>query len=202
MTTHQILRWSGLAGLASAAAIIGFTLAFYAGVSDPTFVNTRQIVTLLLGQLGLIGLYAAQVERAGGLGLAGFLTAFAGMALNYGVKFTYGYIAPVLVGAHPQAAAAIGAGPYAAAEMVAMISYALGWALFGAATVRARIFPRWAGALMAIGSVLSFVLMGLPVGALMLQAGVAAACLQLARSAAADPAQPRQELAPPLTRAG
>lgn len=194
MTPRTVLRLSGIAGLVSALVVIAFTLAFYAGLNDPTFVNTRQIVTLLLGQFGLIGLYAAQIERGGKLGLAGFVIAFAGMSLNYGLKFIYGYVAPILIGAHPEAVADIGAGPYAIVEMTTLVVYALGWALFGAATYRAKIFPRWAGALMAAGSILSYALMGLPIGSLLLQAGAAAAGLQLARGEQAHRSSPQAVL--------
>lgn len=67
MNALTLLRWSAYAGLISAIGVPVFTAAFFAGLNEPIFVNTRQIATLFLAQLGLLGIYAVQSERTGRL---------------------------------------------------------------------------------------------------------------------------------------
>ena len=53
---------------------------------------------------------------------------------------------------------------------------ALGWLLFGVATLRARVYPRWAAILLIVGAVL----LGLPVPGLEIVLAVAVAWLGFA----------------------
>jgi hypothetical protein len=104
--------------------------------------------------LGLIGLYVNQSEEAGVLGLAGFLTAFLGTALLVGALWFELFITPAL---------AVEASGLAEAELgllgfiLVFLLSALGWILFGVATLRARVYPRWAAVLLIVGGLVAFV---------------------------------------------
>jgi hypothetical membrane protein len=129
-------------------------------------VNARYIVGIVLVFLGLVGLYARQAEQAGTLGLIAFVVAFTGMVMMSGLQWstiTFGAwlaeVAPELMDSEPT-------GVPAAMFMITLILFALGWLLFGFASLQARVLNRGASILLIVGSVLLFVgfLMELPVG--------------------------------------
>jgi hypothetical protein len=149
--------------------------AFWAGLS---------LLTFLLLPLGLIGIYAHQLEAAGFLGLAGFLVAFLGTVLSAGAAWTIFFIAPKVAPLVPTFVEI----PW---FELSFLLFALGWLLFGVATLRARVFPRAAAVLLIIGAVL--IAVPLPARALVL--GVALAWLGFvlfAGGGAARPSQPER----------
>ena len=104
--------------------------------------------------LGLVGLYASQSEAAGVLGLVGFLVAFLGTALLAGVLWFELFITPSLATRAPGLAEAeLGLAGFILVFLLGVV----GWVLFGAATLRARTYPRWAAVLLMIGGVVAFV---------------------------------------------
>ncbi len=107
--------------------------------------------------LGLPGLYVAQSERAGRLGLVSFLILFFG-TLFFAVSNNYGFIAPVLAAQAPAMLDAINAyPPIVTLNALLAVGFFLGFIFFGIATLRARVLPRQTGILMAIGSPLNMV---------------------------------------------
>ena len=103
--------------------------------------------TLLL-LVVLVGLYVRQAEAAGTLGLVGFLAALLGTGLFVGVDFATVFVIPnIAVGAPelldaapervPPLAALLGVGLW-----LSIWGFGVGWALFGLATIRARVLPR------------------------------------------------------------
>jgi len=107
--------------------------------------------------LGLPGLYAAQSERAGRFGLVSFLILFFG-TLFTAVSHSYSLFAPVLAAQAPAMLDAINAyPPVAALNWLWIVGFFLGFILFGIATLRARVLPRQAGILIAIGTPLLLV---------------------------------------------
>ena len=107
--------------------------------------------------LGLPGLYAAQSESAGRLGLVSFLMLFFG-TLFFAVSNNYGFIAPVLAAQAPAMLVAINAyPPVIILNGLLAVGFFLGFILFGIATLRARVLPRQTGILMIIGSPLNMV---------------------------------------------
>lgn len=93
MSSTGLIRWGGLAALASGvASVIGDLLRLLVDVesaeSATTVVYTLVFSMYLLGAalllLGLVGIYVSQAEEAGFLGLAGFLAAFLGTVLLAG----------------------------------------------------------------------------------------------------------------------
>jgi len=112
---------------------------------------TLLAVSLLL--LGLVGLYARQSAAAGTLGLVGFLVAFVGTLLLAGYWWLEAFAVPYAAEKAPALLAATPTGRLLAGGTVSFGVFALGWVLFGLASVRARVFPRDAAILLSIGGV-------------------------------------------------
>jgi hypothetical protein len=146
-----------------------------ASVTTPRWVIIQSLKTAmcLLGLLGMAGLYARQVKEAGKLGLAGYLLFSLFYALSMGFIFAEAFILPLIATDAPKfvagflgiitnAPSEINLGALPTLYMVASVMYVLGGLLFGIATFRADILPRWAAGLMAVGAVAPFVLAVLP----------------------------------------
>ena len=166
MSTKDLSRWSGIACILAGMLMVLTTLVHPSRETpeiileqELRLVTAHWLSTFSCGflLLGLPGLYAAQSERAGRFGLVSFLWLFFGMLFlavsNYG-----GFIAPVLAAQAPAVLDAINAyPPVAALNWLWIVGFFLGFIFFGIATLRARVFPRQAGILMAIGSPLQLV---------------------------------------------
>jgi hypothetical protein len=107
--------------------------------------------------LGLPGVYAAQAERAGRLGLASGLLLFFG-TLFFAVSNDYGFVAPPLAAQAPAMLEAINAyPPVVAMNGLLIVCFFPGSILFGLTIWRAGLLPRQGGVLMAIGAPLYLV---------------------------------------------
>lgn len=163
MTPANLMRWAGLAAVASAAlSVIGDVLRLFVDVeSSETATTTPYVLVFLLYLLGavllligLVGLYASQSEAAGVLGLVGFLAAFLGTALLVGALWFELFVTPSLATRAPGLAEAeLGLAGFILVFLLGVV----GWVLFGAATLRARAYPRWAAVLLMVGGVVAFV---------------------------------------------
>jgi hypothetical protein len=114
----------------------------------------------------MAGLYARQVEESGWLGLAGFLLFTIWMTLVCGYSFVEAFILPQLATESPAFVAGfLGMFTGVPSEVDLGIlptiwnlsgpMFMLGPTLFGIATFRAGVLPRWAGALLALNIVLA-----------------------------------------------
>jgi hypothetical protein len=122
--------------------------------TEPRLVTAHVVYTFawLLVLLGLPGLYAAQRGEMGRLGLAGFLTAFAGTYL-IAVTGNFGFLAPVLAKQSPAVLDSINRySPVVIINGLAAILFMIGYVLFGIAMMRAATLPRWSGVLVAVGA--------------------------------------------------
>lgn len=121
----------------------------------------------LLFLLGIAGLYARQVEAAGWLGLAGYLLLSLAWAIQTPYVFAEAFILPELATAAPAFVESflgiingspsgmdIGALPTIYSLLIG-IPYMLGGLLFGIATFRAGILPRWPAGLLAVAAALT-----------------------------------------------
>jgi hypothetical protein len=110
---------------------------------------------------GVAGLYARQVEEAGWLGLVGFVLFSASWALQSGFVFAELFILPPLAPAVPQFIDSylgvvnghpgeFNIGALVPAYTAVGILYLLGGLVFGVATVRAGVLPRWPAILLAV----------------------------------------------------
>lgn len=134
--------------------------------------------TIVLSVAGIIGLHALQRESYGGVGRAGFYTILASSAaiVVAGVGYLFG-------------SAALGW----LANPVGTLGIVVGFSLYGAATVQARVMPRWYGVVLIVFLPVT-VLLGpyakLAVGVVQLVLG---AVLWMRRGAATEPPPSRAQ---------
>ena len=172
MHTRSITRWAGvsamLAGLIFAGiqpihppdALESVTTAHWA------VIQSLKAAMCVFGLFGLAGLYARQAHAAGRLGLAGYLLFSLFYALTLPLAYTEAFILPLLAAEAPTfvvgllgifngrpVEANLGALP-ALYALAGFGGYVLGGALFGIATARAGVLPRWPAVLLAAAAVL------------------------------------------------
>jgi hypothetical protein len=117
-------------------------------------------VYLLL--LGLVGLYARQAAASGTLGLVGFLVAVLGTLLLAGAWWWEAFALPYAAEQAPALVAATPTGRLLAGRTMSFGVFAVGWVLFGLASLRARVFPRDAAILLVIGGVIGVLIAVVP----------------------------------------
>jgi len=169
ITTQSLIRASGpaavIAGLSYALVGVFHPPNILASVTTPAWlvVHVLAMVTSIFGLLGLTGIYARQAEKSGWLGLVGYLLLNLWLAIILGFAFVEVFILPVLATVSPTfvegwlgmfdgIGSEINLGPLATVWTITGPLYILGGILFGIATFRARILPRWAGVLLAVGT--------------------------------------------------
>lgn len=178
-TPSNLIRWAGLSAMAAGIIFAGIQpihpLDVLSSVTTDQWVIIQSLKTAmcLFGLIGLVGLYARQVKESGWLGLAGYLLFSLFFAHTLAFAFTEAFILPQLATAAPEFVVSflgvfngnpgemdLGALPTLYA--VAGVGYVLGGLLFGIATFRAGVLPRWAAGLLAVGALAPFVLSQLP----------------------------------------
>ena len=177
MSSSTLIRWAGLAAMASGVcSVIGDLLSLAVDLESAESALTIPYVLVfllyLLGTvlllLGLVGLYASQSEAAGVLGLVGFLGAFVGTALLSGAIWFELFITPSLATEAPELAEAeLGLAGF----ILSFLLVVIGWLVFGVATLRARVYPRWPAILLIVGVGLSFT--PIPLSGIVLSVAVA-----------------------------
>jgi hypothetical protein len=166
ITAATLMRLAGVAAMVTGLCFL--VIGMFHPVNEPssvdaTWVNVHVFATALgfFGLFGMAGLYARQVEESGWLGLIGFLLFTAWMTLVCGFSFVEAFILPQLASASPAFVAGflgmltgtpyeIDLGILPTIWNISGPMYILGPTLFGIATFRAGILPRWAGALLAL----------------------------------------------------
>lgn len=125
-------------------------------------VHYVSIAMAILFVIGLAGIYARQVERAGWLGLAGVVVLSLGLLLTAAFQFVEAAVGPVLAHSHPgfvdgllglvdghPSTVDLGALPTLWSASSAL--FLAGTVLFGTAMLRAGIVPRVASVMFAFG---------------------------------------------------
>jgi len=157
------MRLTGITAITAGTVNILFNLVGI-GVSIPPGVqNTRVFLVLFLLIFAFTGIYARQSHKAGVAGLLGYILAVVSLIMNVCFRFGDLFIGTVLLPNYTEAVQAILAGPYSTALNVTFLLFVIGYVLFGAGMLRARVFSRWAAWLVIIGAVVSYVLMMLPI---------------------------------------
>jgi len=172
MPSSNLIRWGGLAALAGGALLIIANVAeffLFGDQPDSVAATTNAWVildTLFLGAivlifLGLVGLYAHQAKQAGIFGLIAFLAALSGTPMIFGFIWGGAFVLPSMAEAAPDFVdpAFLDADPSGVLLVGALLTFvlfALGWLLFGLASLRARVLPRGAAVLLMVGAVLTF----------------------------------------------
>ncbi len=176
ISTTALMRLAGLSAMLAGLCFIVMGL-FHpenqpAYVTTPTWIIVHIFATSLgfFGVLGLTGIYARQVEKAGWLGLIGFLLFSGWMALQMPFSFLEAAVLPHLASEYPPFVASflgmftgipstVSLGVLPTLWNISGPMLILGPLLFAIATFRAGILPRWAAGLLALGAVM------IPVGA-------------------------------------
>ncbi|MDR7077899.1 vacuolar-type H+-ATPase subunit I/STV1 [Neobacillus niacini] len=180
VTSTSLIRWSGLAAMVAGFLFIVIQTIHPADILSSVttgrwaIVHYLSIAMCLLGLLGIAGIYARQVEEAGWLGLIGYLMFSLFYALTMAFQFAEAFISPLLPTEAPKfmesflllpsgSAGEMNLGALAAVYTLVGVLYMLGSPLFGIATIRAGILPRWAAGLFAsAGPVSALVVLLLP----------------------------------------
>lgn len=200
-TIADRMRWAGLPAIAAGFLFIVIQIVHPPDILSSVttgrwvIVHSLGVAMCLLALLGITGIYVTQVEKAGWLGLAGYLLFSLFWALTMAFQFTEAFVSPVLATEAPRfvqgflgmvngfpSEVDLGALPMLNA-LTGFAGYMIGGLLFGIATLRAAILPRWAGGLLAFAavSVLAAPLLGHPLDrVLAVPMGVALAWLGFA----------------------
>jgi hypothetical protein len=133
--------------------------AFWAAMQTTTYtaVNGMFVAVLVLCLFGLVGLYARQVERAGVLGLVGFLFGFTGTALFIGAGVFQAFVAPSLAVSEATRPLLEPDGPLFKGPLTPLFAgggmcFAIGFALFAIATLLAKVLPKRPAILLMLSS--------------------------------------------------
>ena len=176
ITASNLTHWAGLSAIVAGImyVIVGLSHTFVshygglASVTNPLWVLTHSLTlgVSFFGLLGIAGIYARQVEKAGWFGLAGFLLLSLWLVLLPGFTFFETLILPLLavdapkfaegfLGIFTGSAGATSFGTLTTVWTLMGAIYILGALLFGIATVRAGILSRWAAGLFGVGALFS-----------------------------------------------
>lgn len=124
--------------------------------------NGIALLGLALLLMGLVGLYAAQSEAAGILGLVGFVVLFVGLAIGVGKEWFDVFVLPDAAVAAPEWVDTDNAGWKRFGFTLPGLLPWLGGFLFAVATLKARIYPPAAAVTLLIGSMVTPLLLPYP----------------------------------------
>jgi hypothetical protein len=172
ITNSGLIRASGLAAIAAGLIFAGIqpihppdelasvTTGLWAVIIGLKF------VMCLFFLIGFAGIYARQAEKAGWLGFAGFALLTVSFFLMTGFVFVEIFVLPILaapvpgfidsylgvVNGHP---GVMNIGALVPTYAVIGVCYLLGGLVFGIATVRAAVLPRWPAIMLAFAAIIT-----------------------------------------------
>jgi hypothetical protein len=178
ITNENLTRLAGLSALIAGICYVLVGIFHPANVPSSVTTTRWEIVHVLacavsfFGLIGIAGLYVRQAAKTSWVGLIGYILLSLWLVLIMGFSFVEAAILPHVATGLPafvQAWMGMFNGPAGRFDLGVLPTiwtltaplYILGGLLFGIATFRAGILPRWAGALLALSTVLA------PVGALL-----------------------------------
>jgi hypothetical protein len=148
MSSSDLVRWGGLAGILAGVAwalsgIVHFALVYPQAGTGPTgslsdyLIESAHAVAEAGMLVALLGLRARQGPWYGWLGTVGFAVAFLGTALLCAITVT-----AIISGD------ALGEAVLGTVFISGVLGWLVGFPLLGIATVRAKVLPRWCGVLL------------------------------------------------------
>jgi hypothetical protein len=145
MSSSDLIRWGGLAAMLGGVVWIAYALFGLAGANlvESGPLDILIIIAWLLQVVGLVGFHALQKENYGRIGRAGFYTFIVGAPVQ-----SLGLLL-VLVGSETPGELLIGVGG---------LGILVGLVLYGAATLQARVLPRWCGIALIVSLPLTILL--------------------------------------------
>jgi hypothetical protein len=180
ITPNLLTRWAGLAAVAAGAIFMGVQINhpdLNATSIQTTNVYVRDCLKVLMAALalaGITGMYLNQSRRHGVVGLIGYLVFSAGYLGIMAVTFVAAFVFPEVATSNARLvndAIAVNTGRGTVVGDIGALqpiiqgigfAYLIGGLLFGIALYRARVLPRWAAALLAVGGVASAALTLMP----------------------------------------
>ena len=141
--------------------------AFVLG-STHAITSVASIVAFGLLVLALVAIYEREAQSAGWLGLIGFGAALLGTIFMAGDWWYEAFAVPRIAEVAPELIATFVGGRLLMGGLASFALLGIGWVLFGAASLRARVFPTAISAAILIGGLLS----GIPIGLAYLTGGV------------------------------
>ena len=149
-TSASIRIWlgSGLVSIVAGALLVaGHLFDFGSPVGTGAVIGKSLIlIAHLLTIFALIGIYAAQVTRMRLVGHVGMVLSVLGTALVSGVV-----LVEIAAASGAEVEAVLVGGVAGMLATLAGLAFFVGLILFGIATMRAAMFPRWAGLLLIVG---------------------------------------------------
>jgi hypothetical protein len=172
ITNANLIRLAGLSALLAGLCYV--CVGVFHPPNVPSSVTTTRWETVhvlacamsFFAVLGLAGLYARQAVKSGWLGLVGFVMLSSWFVLIMGFSFVEAFVLPHSAAVTPAfvdgwmkmfngGTSSINMGVLPTLWTLSGPLYILGGLLFGIATFRARILPRGAGVLLALGTALA-----------------------------------------------
>jgi len=171
MTASALMRLAGISAMLAGLCFIIIGM-FHpenipSSVITATWVNVHIVATALgfFGLVGMAGLYARQKEKIGWLGLAGLLLFSVWFVLISVFSYIEAFILPRLATESPKFVegflgmfsgipSEVDLGVLPTLWNLSGPMFILGPLLFGIATFRARVLPRWAGGLLTLAAIL------------------------------------------------
>ncbi len=154
MSSTTLYRLSGIVVLLGGVfAIIGALLEAPSAPGTPLWIPGTwfSLGGSLLILLGWPGLYLRQAGKAGRLGLLGFVLSFVALLiLGIGFGTIDTFVSQVLAGEGSMPA-------LLGFELLGGLLLVVGPLLFGIATLRASVFPRWVAIILIVGSIATLV---------------------------------------------
>ncbi len=142
MSSSDLIRWGGLAAMVAGVVwvVSGILAVVYQGEHAPgTFadylVEGTFAAGLLLTVVGMVGLHALQKENYGRIGRAGFYTVIAAASVQIVA----------------QVGLMLGSTAVEFLDFLGLLGLMVGFVLYGAATLQARVLPRWCGVGFIVG---------------------------------------------------
>ena len=117
------------------------------------------IVAFAFLALALFAVYEREAHAAGWLGVIGVSAALIGTIFMVGDWWYEAFAVPWIADVAPVVFETGAGGRLLIGGLASFVLFSLGWALFGAASIRARVFPRAISVAILIGGVLA----GIPV---------------------------------------
>jgi hypothetical protein len=172
LTASKLVDGATLSAVVAGLLFVGIQVAHppdaLASVTTSTWaiVHSVSITMALLFVIGLVGIYARQVEKAGWLGLAALIVMSLGLLVTAALTVVEAYVAPQLVASDPAYVegllglvtghpSTVDLGVLPTLWSASNALFLLGTLSFGVVTLWAGVLPRVAAALFAFGLLLS-----------------------------------------------
>ena len=163
MTHPFSVRQAGVASLAAAVLILGsqisqlvipmvLTESFW--IATQTLRMGLALAAMFALLVAIAALYSSGVAGVGRLGLVAYLVASLGTVLIAGNWWYEAFIGPVLRVEAPDLIATAPSGSILVAAAITSGTFAIGWALFGIASLQANVLPRRSSMLLTVAGVI------------------------------------------------